>query len=214
MLASPVRLLYSQPPSSFAVAFARGARLLYSVHGYHFAAKAPLIRSLGAWAERRCSGRADLTIFVCDHDRRLAQSSGILRHAKRYQVIPNGIETDRLPSAAPSEARVLGFAGRLVAQKDPLQLIEVLARLRDDGFRLRIIGDGPLRGAVQGRAAALGVADRIEILGSIPRSQALAELSALGVEDLLAARYDKFRRMGSEGQAFVDTSARIPSQGS
>jgi len=36
-------------------------------------------------------------------------------------------------------------------------------------------------------------------------SAALAELSLLSVEDLLAARYQKFRRMGSEGQAFVDT---------
>jgi acetyl-CoA carboxylase carboxyl transferase subunit alpha len=36
-------------------------------------------------------------------------------------------------------------------------------------------------------------------------SAALAELSTLSVDDLLAARYEKFRRMGSEGQAFVDT---------
>ena len=93
-----------------------------------------MIWSLGARAEQPLR-RADLTyIFVCDHDRRLAQSSGILRHAKRYQVIPNGRDRDRLPSAAPSEARVLGVR-RVVAQKDPLQLIEVLARLRDDGFR-------------------------------------------------------------------------------
>lgn len=45
-------------------------------------------------------------------------------------------------------------------------------------------------------------------------AQALAELSPLGVEDLLAARYDKFRRMGQEGQAFVDAGARTTGQGS
>jgi acetyl-CoA carboxylase carboxyl transferase subunit alpha len=36
-------------------------------------------------------------------------------------------------------------------------------------------------------------------------SAALGELSTLSEDDLLAARYQKFRRMGSEGQAFVDT---------
>ena len=41
--------------------------------------------------------------------------------------------------------------------------------------------------------------------------QALAELSPLGVDELLAARYEKFRRMGREGQAFVDTA--IPTGG-
>jgi acetyl-CoA carboxylase carboxyl transferase subunit alpha len=35
-------------------------------------------------------------------------------------------------------------------------------------------------------------------------AQALAELSELSVDALLAARYEKFRRMGQEGQAFVD----------
>jgi acetyl-CoA carboxylase carboxyl transferase subunit alpha len=39
-------------------------------------------------------------------------------------------------------------------------------------------------------------------------AQELAELLTLSVEDRLAARYDKFRRMGSEGTAFVDGDRR------
>ncbi|HSC26765.1 MAG TPA: acetyl-CoA carboxylase carboxyltransferase subunit alpha, partial [Vicinamibacterales bacterium] len=41
-------------------------------------------------------------------------------------------------------------------------------------------------------------------------SQALGELSALGAGELLAARYEKFRRMGAEGQAFVDADSGGP----
>ena len=36
--------------------------------------------------------------------------------------------------------------------------------------------------------------------------QALAEVAPLSVDQRLAARYDKFRRMGAEGTAFVDTA--------
>ena len=35
-------------------------------------------------------------------------------------------------------------------------------------------------------------------------SAALDEVSALGIQDRLRTRYDKFRRMGEEGTAFVD----------
>jgi acetyl-CoA carboxylase carboxyl transferase subunit alpha len=35
-------------------------------------------------------------------------------------------------------------------------------------------------------------------------AQVLDELSHMSVEERLAARYEKFRRMGSEGEAFVD----------
>jgi acetyl-CoA carboxylase carboxyl transferase subunit alpha len=44
--------------------------------------------------------------------------------------------------------------------------------------------------------------------------QALSELSSIEVEALLQARYDKFRRMGREGQAFVDARAPSVPQGS
>jgi acetyl-CoA carboxylase carboxyl transferase subunit alpha len=44
-------------------------------------------------------------------------------------------------------------------------------------------------------------------------AQALTELSTLDVEDLLEARYQKFRRMGREGQAFIDARAGQAPQG-
>jgi acetyl-CoA carboxylase carboxyl transferase subunit alpha len=47
--------------------------------------------------------------------------------------------------------------------------------------------------------------DRATALVDQALSQALTELANVPVEDLLNARYDKFRRMGEEGTAFVDT---------
>ena len=40
-------------------------------------------------------------------------------------------------------------------------------------------------------------------------AQSLRELAPLSVPELLAGRYDKFRRMGREGHAFVDTAAPV-----
>ena len=37
--------------------------------------------------------------------------------------------------------------------------------------------------------------------------RALAERVSVPVDDRLAARYDKFRQMGREDQAFIDTAA-------
>jgi acetyl-CoA carboxylase carboxyl transferase subunit alpha len=43
-------------------------------------------------------------------------------------------------------------------------------------------------------------------------TQSLEDLRGLHIETLLAARYDKFRRMGEEGIAFTDTE-KIPAPG-
>jgi glycosyltransferase involved in cell wall biosynthesis len=158
-----------------------GRRLIYSVHGYHFVGKAWPARQLAILAERRCSRRADLTLFVCASDRELAAEAGILRHCRRERTIPNGIELD-LPAATGSpDGRCLGFLGRLVEQKNPLLLIEVLDALRGEGCRLTIIGDGPLAGEMRRRAAALALTDRVEVTGSLPRAQALERLRAVDV---------------------------------
>lgn len=68
--------------------------------------------------------------------------------------------------------------GRLEAEKNPLLLADVLARLVAGGgrWRLRIVGEGPLEGELRPRLAALGVADRAELTGYIPLDGGLMDL--------------------------------------
>jgi glycosyltransferase involved in cell wall biosynthesis len=64
---------------------------------------------------------------------------------------------------------VLVTAGRLVAHKDHETLLRALAihRARNDS-RLLILGSGPLRGMLEQRARALGLADVVDFLGYQP----------------------------------------------
>jgi glycosyltransferase involved in cell wall biosynthesis len=67
--------------------------------------------------------------------------------------------------------------GRLDSEKNPLLLAAILAglRARDGRWRLSVVGSGPLAGEVERRAAELGVADSLELLGYLGRGPALHE---------------------------------------
>jgi glycosyltransferase involved in cell wall biosynthesis len=56
------------------------------------------------------------------------------------------------------------WPGRLTEQKDPMLTLDVIAAARERGaeFVLDVVGDGPMKGDVQRRAAELGVAGMIE----------------------------------------------------
>ncbi|MES2336849.1 MAG: glycosyltransferase [Pseudomonadota bacterium] len=69
--------------------------------------------------------------------------------------------THRAPGAVPA----LLSLGRLTRQKDHATLLDAVARLRDRPWRLTIVGDGPLGGALKAQAAALGIADRVTFEG-------------------------------------------------
>jgi glycosyltransferase involved in cell wall biosynthesis len=57
--------------------------------------------------------------------------------------------------------------GRLETEKNPLLLADILAEL-GDGYRLQVIGEGPLEADLRARLEELGVADRAELLGYVP----------------------------------------------
>lgn len=82
-------------------------------------------------------------------------------------VVYNGVALG--PPAAPvSGAPVTAlFVGRLVEQKNVPVLLRAMRRLQDAGtpLRLRLAGDGPLRGECVAQAAALGITGRVEFLG-------------------------------------------------
>jgi glycosyltransferase involved in cell wall biosynthesis len=84
---------------------------------------------------------------------------------------------DALARSWDGEIRLLSVS-RLDPEKNPLLLVEVLARLlaRDSRWRLTIAGEGPLRHAVQRRAVELGVDGAIDLLGYVPNGPLLWQL--------------------------------------
>jgi glycosyltransferase involved in cell wall biosynthesis len=72
--------------------------------------------------------------------------------------------------------RVLSV-GRLEEEKNPLLLADILARLRreDPRWRLVVCGEGPLEGELRARLKALGVAGAAELRGYVPADGALKE---------------------------------------
>ncbi len=88
--------------------------------------------------------------------------------AGRPRVIPLGIDAHEFaPSthAVDPAQIVVGFVGRLVPEKG----IEVLLRAAagDARLRLRIAGAGPLAENLPTRAAGLGIADRVQLVGAV-----------------------------------------------
>jgi glycosyltransferase involved in cell wall biosynthesis len=75
------------------------------------------------------------------------------------------------------ELRVLSV-GRLEAEKNPLLLPEILARLRRryEGWRMTVVGSGPLTSAVQNSAEKLGVSAAFELKGYVPFGPGLWEI--------------------------------------
>jgi glycosyltransferase involved in cell wall biosynthesis len=68
--------------------------------------------------------------------------------------------------------------GRLDEEKNPLLLADILASLRRDGSRWRMIvcGDGDLQPALAERLAALGLSDAVELRGHVALHEGLLEL--------------------------------------
>jgi glycosyltransferase involved in cell wall biosynthesis len=98
---------------------------------------------------------------------------------RRARIVPNGFDLERvdrtlidLPRTRRSGFTVVSV-GRLQPVKDPLVVLEAFARAlgHDRSARLVMIGDGDLSTALEARARALGVGERVELTGLIPRDE-------------------------------------------
>jgi glycosyltransferase involved in cell wall biosynthesis len=122
---------------------------------------------------------AQCTVFVCERQRRHWLRRGVF--SRRTAVIYNGVDTEaycdvcgpaeraRLRAGfgfAPQDY-VIGMSALLRPEKNHLQMVEAVARLRAQGYPARalMIGDGEMRGAVQDCARALGVSRDVVVTG-------------------------------------------------
>ena len=121
---------------------------------------------------------ADCAIFVCEAQRRHWRARQVF--GRRNEVIYNGVDVAHwTPLRAPERERlrgalgfapedfVIGLSAVLRPEKNPLQLVDAAAILRRQGIPARalLIGDGPMRGAVEERARRLGIQDFVSITG-------------------------------------------------
>jgi glycosyltransferase involved in cell wall biosynthesis len=87
------------------------------------------------------------------------------------------IAPPRPPRPPERELTVLSV-GRLETEKNPLLLADILAGLRaeDPRWRLVIAGEGPMRGELEERLRSLGVAEHADLRGYVPVDAGLHEL--------------------------------------
>ena len=88
-------------------------------------------------------------------------------------ITPSGADSKLFYGASPaSHPPVVLFVGRLVAKKGPLDALEAFVRARNRlepaiamAMRLRLIGDGPMRTALENRIEELDLSECVEMLG-------------------------------------------------
>nr|WP_305888887.1 glycosyltransferase family 4 protein [Parvularcula maris] len=100
--------------------------------------------------------------------------------------IPDSLPERRKSNQPPT----IGSLGRLVEKKGMGDLIAALESVAEEvpGVRLEIVGDGPLREALQAQITGLGLGDRVTLLGAMSNTDVLEWLSSLDVFALACRR--------------------------
>jgi len=127
----------------------------------------------------------------------VAQSKDTLANLHRFfapelpaELIPLGIPRQNTGNANRAD---YGFAntdvllltiGRLVGRKAVDQLIDAVAELGDEHVKLLVVGSGPLTDALEARARALGLADRVRFMGLVEER---TKLDLLSIADLFVS---------------------------
>lgn len=166
--------------------------VMFTEHGRHFpdivSAKRRLLNTLVL------SRLADEINGVCEFSiRSLAEKDGFPFDA--MEVIENGIDPElyddprdrrdvRAALGLDPHRRIITCIARFHPVKDHAALLTAfadVARVQPD-VDLVLAGDGPLRGALEGQAATLGIADRVKFLGvrrDVPQILQAADVFAL-----------------------------------
>jgi glycosyltransferase involved in cell wall biosynthesis len=183
----------------------RGVPWVSTTHGF---TGGDLKNRLYEWLQARALRRADAVIAVSDPIRNRLADAGIA--VDRIHLIPNAWTPRPLVPRAEARRRlgiddgppVIGWVGRLTAEKGADVFLEALALLADRRWLASIIGDGRERSALEARARRLGIADRLHWHGIVPE--------AAGLYPAFDAWVLSSRTEGTPIALFEAMAARVP----
>lgn len=179
------------------LAFPMRVRCLYTPHalvtmtpGMHWAKKN--FYRLAEWLLARLTD-----VIICCSAQEYAHATAIGLGRRRCVVVPNGLAQLRAEPLGlrrrlglPDHVCLLGFIGRLEAQKAPDLLIDAIILLHRRGapVHLAIAGEGTLRAALEQRLAAAGADTLVSWLGPVDGRRLMTELDLLA----MPSRYEGF----------------------
>lgn len=135
-------------------------------------------------------------------DGRVATQNGASRDPASKDAI-GGRVAPRSDAYRDPASITVGFLGRLVPEKGVLVLLDAAAGHQQ--LRLRIGGAGPLGEELTARAAALGIADRVEVVGSVVPDDVVAfyrDIDVLAVPSIPSPSWtEQFGRVAVEAMA-------------
>lgn len=163
--------------------------IVFTPHGWSWLVGgrlAPLYR----WTERVVFPLATAVVAVSEEER--ANGQAVLGpRAARIVVNPNGVDSCRFspegPAAGRSDAPLLVCVGRLCHARAQDVAVAALALMRTSSARLRLVGDGEDRAAIEKLVTTLGLDGRVEFSGFRP--EPAADFRAADVV-VIPSRYD------------------------
>jgi glycosyltransferase involved in cell wall biosynthesis len=129
-------------------------------------------------AFRALARRLPVVVVGPDLARRYARSPRLLELAVSLVGAASIVSESEALSHARKQVRHLLSVGRLDREKNPLLLVEIMAALLadDPGWRLTVVGDGPLRDELQARVERAGLGDAVRLRGYVPIDGELPQL--------------------------------------
>jgi colanic acid/amylovoran biosynthesis glycosyltransferase len=123
---------------------------------------------------------ASMIVCVSEYGRARLRDLVAEGHWPKIRIVHCGIDLERYPALerrrrATKRASIL-TVGRLVDVKGHEVLIDAFARLVGDGLdaSLTIVGDGPLRAALEARVRSHGLHDRVHLVGRVGQDGIIA----------------------------------------
>ncbi len=205
-----------------------GTRCAVSLHAPYAVDREYWPRGFRRW-EEACIERIVLTLAdrvycVGNALRNYAISAGV--PPERAQVLFNRVDIAKFANVHPNDAsriwsefrvaetdRILITVGRFVPSKDPLTLLEGFRDLYadDPGYKLVMVGDGPLRGQVDAYVEKHGLTQSVKCVGNVCNDLLPAYLHAADVF-VFPTHFEGFGIVLAEAQAagIPIVTTRIP----
>ena len=160
-----------------------GAPLVVTLHGFDVSRsrgsmlaslRPALLHAVAGW--RALTRRADLFLAVSQAVADAARVRGA--PAGRLRLAPIGVDLARLSPGQTGEPGLTVQVGRLVEKKGAATLLDAFAEIAPahPEMRLVIVGDGPLRPALERQVRRLGLQGRVRLLGGLGHEAALGWL--------------------------------------